>query len=177
MLEIQYNIPESIKKLEGKTAGIVILDQRSDKNILDKAARDQLKDFTDKFILLIEPDNRTEKSPALNVSDLFQEAMGKRLEALGATISDNPKEADVMLTLAVKTFTLQLVDGSWNATIAYEARLLKGDSIRAREEIEGSAERVKIIGTGDADKVLSKLFTDTVNKLDLGSMLIKAGMD
>jgi hypothetical protein len=177
VLNIQYNVPDAIKTMEGRRAGIVILDQRSDKSILDKAAQDQLKDFTGKFVFLTEPYNKNEQDTPLGMRELFQEAMGKRFESLGATISGNPEEADVVLRLMVKTFTLRFIDGSWKANIAYEARLLKDDRIRAREEVEGSAERVKIIGTGDADKVMGKLFTDTINKLNLDSMLAKAGMD
>ena len=177
VLNVQYNVPDSTQKMEGRSAAVVILDQRRDKAILDKAAGDQLKDFTDKFVFLTEPYNKTEKDAALGVPELFKKAMGKRFEALGATVSENPEEADVVLRLTVKTFTLRLVDGSWKAKIAYDAQLVNDDRVRAREEIEGSAERVKIIGTGDADKVISKLFTDTVNKLKLDSMLAKAGMD
>jgi len=177
VLNIQYNVPDSIKKVEGLSAAVVILDQRSDKTILDKAAQDQLKDFTGKFVFLTEPYNKTEKDTALGMPELFKKAMGKRFEAMGATISENPEEADVVLRLVVRTFTLRFIDGSWKANIAYEAQLVNDDRIRAREEVEGSAERVKIIGTGDADKVISKLFTDIMNKLNLDSMLSKAGMD
>lgn len=175
-LNIQYDIPDSTKKLEGIKVGIVFIDQRSDRKFLDKAAKEQLNDFTGKFVLLTEPGNKTEKDNLLDASELFQKTLRKRLEGMGVTVSQNPDEADGALTLIVKTFELNFVDGSWKAKIAYEAQLLTGDDIRAREEISGSAERVKIIGTGDADKVLSKLFTDVINQLNLENMFEKAGL-
>jgi len=125
---------------------------------------------------LTDPDNKTEAGNFLDVSELFQKTLHKRLAAMGATISRKPDEADVTLALIVKTFTLNFIDGSWKAKIAYEAQFLTGDDIRAREEISGSAERIKIIGTDGADKVLSKLFTDTINQLNLENMLDKAGL-
>ena len=176
VLNIHYDVPGSIKKMEGIKVSIVFIDQRSDIKFLNKAAKEQLKDFTGKFALLTDPDNKTEAGNFLDVSELFQKTLHKRLEAMGATISRKPDEADATLTLIVKTFTLNFIDGSWKAKIAYEAQFLTGDDIRAREEISGSAERIKIIGTDGADKVLSKLFTDTINQLNLENMLEKAGL-
>jgi hypothetical protein len=143
-LNIQYDIPDSTKKLEGIKVFIVFIDNRSDINFLDKAAKEQLKDFTGKFILLTDPDNKTEKGNLLDAPELFQQTLRKRIEGMGATVSQNPDEADVTLSLIVKTFTLNFVDGSWKSKIAYEAQLLTGDDIRARQEISGSGERVKI---------------------------------
>lgn len=176
VLNIHYDVPGSIKKMEGIKVSIIFIDQRSDIKFLNKAAKEQLNDFTGKFALLTGPDNKTEAGNFLDVSELFQKTLHKRLQAMGATISRKPDEADVTLTLIVKTFTLNFIDGSWKAKIAYEAQLLTGDDIRAREEISGSAERVKIIGTDDADKVLSKLYTDAINQLNLENMLEKAGL-
>ena len=96
VLNIQYDMPDSTKKLEGIRVGIVFMDQRSDKNILDKAAKEQLKDFTGKFALLTEPNTKPEKGNVLGVSELFQETMRKRLEVLGVMVSQNPDEADVV---------------------------------------------------------------------------------
>lgn len=176
VLNIHYDVPASIKKMDGVKVSIVFIDQRSDIPFLDKGAKEQLNDFTGKFALLTDPDNKTEAGNFLDVSELFQKTLNKRLEAMGATISGNPDEADVTLTLIVKTFTLNFIDGSWKTRIAYEAKLLTGDDIRVREEISGSAERVKIIGTSDADKVLSELYTDVINQLNLENMFEKAGL-
>ena len=176
VLTIQYNVPDSTTTLKGINAGMVFIDQRSDTNVLDEAAGEQLKDFTGNFALLTEPDSKTEKDNVRSVSALFQKAVAKRLEVMGVMVSRGKDKADVTLSLILKTFKLEFVDGSWKATINYEAQLLSGDEVRAREEIEGSAERVKIIGTDDADKVMGKLFSDTINKLNLEHMFKKAGM-
>jgi hypothetical protein len=53
------------------------------------------------------------------------------------------------------------------AAIKYDARLLKGDLLLVTKTISGDAERVKIIGQGDAEKVLGEIFTEIVNQLDV----------
>jgi hypothetical protein len=37
--------------------------------------------------------------------------------------------------------------------------------------ISGDAERVKVIGQGDAEKILGEIFTEIVNQLDLSKLL------
>ncbi len=175
-LNIRYNLPPSNRTLEGIKAGIDFVDKRSDIHLLDKAAKGQLADFTGKFTFQTDTDKKPEQSKLFDLSELFQQILRKRLESMGATVSQNPNETNVTLKLMLNTFKLNFIDGSWKAKIAYEAQLLTGDDIRAREEISGSGERIKIISTDGADKVLSELCTVVINQLNLEKMFHKAGV-
>jgi len=55
--------------------------------------------------------------------------------------------------------------------ISFEASLIKGDRLIAKETISGKAERVKILGQGDAEKVIGDLFTNVVNDIDIQKLL------
>ena len=56
----------------------------------------------------------------------------------------------------------------------YEANLTKDSQIIARETVRGSAERVKIIGSREAEKVVGDLFSDILNRLDIEKLFEQA---
>jgi hypothetical protein len=58
--------------------------------------------------------------------------------------------------------------------MAYEAKLQPGDTVRASQTVAGEAERAKILGVKQADQVMSELFTDMVNRLDLKGLIQKS---
>ena len=58
----------------------------------------------------------------------------------------------------------------------YQASLLKDGRFIATESVNGSAERLKLAGKSDAEKVLSELITDMVNKLDVTTIFQQAGL-
>lgn len=66
---------------------------------------------------------------------------------------------------------MDLVDHNWVAAPNYDARLLKDNKLLLTETFSGDAERVKVIGRGDAEKVLGEIFTDIVNQLDIRNLL------
>jgi hypothetical protein len=44
----------------------------------------------------------------------------------------------------------------------------------AKESVNGSAERLKVMGKSDAEKILGELVSDMVNKLDVAKLLQQA---
>ena len=56
----------------------------------------------------------------------------------------------------------------------YEARLVKGKEILAKQTISGQVERLKIVGRGQADVAMDELFSDLINRTDVGRLLKKA---
>ena len=54
---------------------------------------------------------------------------------------------------------MDLVDRKWVVEISYEASMTKENNLIFKETISGKAERVKVFSRGDAEKVLSEIFT------------------
>jgi hypothetical protein len=54
--------------------------------------------------------------------------------------------------------------------MTYQANLLKQDRFVAGETITGSAERLRIAGSKEAEKVIGELITDVVNRLNLNTL-------
>jgi len=60
--------------------------------------------------------------------------------------------------------------------MGFEALLMRDGSILSRQSVNGSAERIKIVGKSEAEKLLSELMTDTVNQMDVGALFKQAGL-
>ena len=58
--------------------------------------------------------------------------------------------------------------------MSYQANLLKDGRLLAMESVSGSAERLKVMGKSDAEKLLGELMSDMVNKLDLAKLFQQA---
>ena len=56
----------------------------------------------------------------------------------------------------------------------YQASLLDSGILLSKESVSGEAERLKVLGKSDAEKILGELLTDTVNKLNLARLLQQA---
>ena len=60
--------------------------------------------------------------------------------------------------------------------MAYEARLIQDGDLLAKQMISAEGERLKLIGQTQADELLSEIFTDTLNKLNLDQLFRQAGL-
>jgi hypothetical protein len=60
------------------------------------------------------------------------------------------------------------------ADISYEASLTQDTQLVAREVVTGSAERLKMIGSGGAEKVIGEIFTDMINRLNIERLFQQA---
>ena len=89
-------------------------------------------------------------------------------------VTASADQAEYGLEIKLKEFKLDLVGQKWIMTMNYQADLSKNYDLRAMESVSGSAERLKVISESDAEKVLSELLTDMVNKLDLTKLFLQA---
>jgi len=71
---------------------------------------------------------------------------------------------------------LDLVDRKWLFAMSFEARLIKEGRVLSSQTISGNAERLKIYGYGQADEVVTEVFTDTLNQFNPDRLLRLAGM-
>ena len=78
------------------------------------------------------------------------------------------------MVIALERFLLDLVHRNWTVTMSYEARVIKNGKVLASQMISGEAERLRLVGRGDADKVMGEIFTDLVNRLDVARLFQQA---
>ena len=80
----------------------------------------------------------------------------------------------MLLKIEVEEFNLDYASRKWIVRMNYRAGLLRNGSLLSREAVSGEAERLKVVGKNDAEKVLSELISDTANKLNLVGLFEQA---
>ncbi|MCP3955716.1 MAG: hypothetical protein GY697_26400, partial [Desulfobacterales bacterium] len=97
---------------------------------------------------------------------LFKEALKQRLETEGVTVLAQATAAQPSVEIQIKEFVLDREGKNWKATLAYKAITSKAGRVLTNQTVSGDAERLKIMGTRDAEKLLGEIFSDMVNRLD-----------
>ncbi len=120
------------------------------------------------------PDQRRILAGQHHLTELFQTVFEKRLAELGCGTTDRSGAGIPVLTIVLKQFILDLQHHHWKAEMAYEAELSLADHPTATNSIQGSAERVRVVGSKGADRVLGEIFSDVVNRLNLKQLFENA---
>ncbi len=166
-IEVTYQLPEPKEVIGKKTVFLDVVDRRPDKEIAGPNARKELEYFTGLFSLYVE---RNGQKPilagAFELTALFKEALTQRLESEGITIIDKKAADKAAIEFQINEFILDRDGKYWKATLAYKAVTSKDGRILTNQTVAGNAERLKIIGTRDAEKLLGEIFSDMVNRLD-----------
>ena len=170
-IDVNYRLPVASDDLKGKRVFLECRDIRPDKTIFGQNAQAEFKHFTGLFALSVNQGKKPFVVGAFDLPSLFKEAFKRKLENSGLEVITQKEKTIPVLEIVIKKFRLDLVDRKWVAAIRYDARLLKGDLLLVTKTISGDAERLKVIGQGDAEKVLGELFTEIVNRLNLGKLL------
>ncbi len=174
-LIVDYKVPAASQQLNGQTFQLRIEDQRDTKEILTPKAAHQFKAFKDRFSLAwIMADKERVLAGEHDVLALFKTAFQKRMALLGTDPINQGSFQAPVLAISLEEFTIDLKDHKWIADVGYRATLTKEGHIYAKERIRGNAERVKVIGRKGADLVISEIFTDVVNRLDILELFRKA---
>lgn len=177
VMKVHYQVPWEDEGLKGKEVTFSFKDERADKQILTKSAKKEFRSFSENFYLSAghaeEPGNRM---GVYDLRGMFEEVFHKRLENLGIKVLEESGGAEIGLVIALKTFQLDLAISTWKVTLEYEARLVKKGNVLATQSLRGQAERFKWVGKGEADKAVSEIFSDTVNRLDLERLFAMANI-
>ena len=177
VLNVTYRLPLKADDLKGRKLFFAFEDIRSVKDFMGPGAIEDFSHFSgDVSFSLARGDEPGFKIGPRNIPALFKEAFRRRLENSGAEVVSRGKGAQTGLIIALKECFFDLRDRKWVMSIDYEARLARDGDIRARQSISGQAERLKIIGTKQADEVVGEIFTDIVNKLDIQGLFQQAGI-
>jgi hypothetical protein len=179
-LIIDYQLPQKSVALQSKRVVVGFEDARTSKDLMGRGAEKEYKNFTGNITYSLARDDESGfRRGAYKVSSLFKDVFKRRLRYLGAEVFTDTEYGDVELRIVLKELLLDLikedlVKKKWTVTMSYEAQLIQNGEVLASQKISGQGERAKIVGKGDADKVMSEVFEDLVNRLDVPRLFQQA---
>ena len=170
-LKVQYQLPAASSTLEGEKVALAVSDMRGKKAILTENARKSLKNFNETFSLVVlREDGSGNLVGAYDLVSLLTEVFQRRLVNEGiqaVAVSDNALRE---LKIEITEFQLDFAKRKWIVSMNYRANLFDNGSLLSKESVSGEAERLKVTGKSDAEKILGELLTDMVNKLNLARL-------
>ncbi|NNL78772.1 MAG: hypothetical protein HKO68_20765 [Desulfobacterales bacterium] len=174
-LKVHYQLPSAANVIEEKKVFLTVADVRKNDIFLSQNAKKSLKDFKGTFSLVVlNPDGSGNLVGAYKLNGLLTEIFKRRLEHIGLQVTPTLDNTDPTLQVELKEFNLDFVRRKWIVRMNYQANLTRNGQLLAKESVEGTAERLKVIGKGDAEKIIGELVSDMVNKLDLSKLLQQA---
>jgi len=176
-LKVQYQLPSSTAGLEGRRVALQFSDKRVDNMFLTPNAKKGLKDFDRTFSLIVlNADGTGNLVGVFELFPLLSEVFTHRLRNEGLEVSKVANEEDPTLEVVINEFTLDLAKGKWIVKMNYTNHLIKDAKVRSSQTIDGTAERLKVTGKSDAEKILGELLSDMVNRLDVQRLFQQAGL-
>jgi hypothetical protein len=176
-LKVTYGLPMRSDQLKGKKVFLGFEDARKSKDLIGKGAQEQYKNFSGNITLYFaRGDEEGFRLGVYHIPALFKAVFKERLEYMGAEVVSEKKESETEMMIVLKDLVLDLVGRDWVVTMDYEAKLMKEGEFLASQTISGQAERLKVLGRRDADKVMGEIFTDVVNRLDVPKLFQQAGL-
>jgi hypothetical protein len=174
-IDVDYRLPPEAGLLTGRTVFIETRDLRSDREIFNPRAKADFEDFTGLFSLSVDtPEDQPAIVGAYPLPKLFEAAIKRRLQKLGVTVADQRSANVPIFQIKIKQFRINLIGQKWQADISYEASLSQDAQLVARETVTGSAERLRVLGSGGAEKVVSGIFTEMINRLNIERLFQQA---
>jgi hypothetical protein len=176
-IDVDYRLPSIADTLTGRAVAVQTLDRRADKGIFNARAEKQFEYFTGLFSLsLVAADDQQTVIGAYELPMLFEKALIERLQQLGVSAATEPSEKLPVFTITIEQFRVNLTGQKWMADVSYEVSLTRDNALIAREAVTGSAERLKVMGTGGAEKVIGEIFTDMINRLNIERLFRQANL-
>jgi hypothetical protein len=174
-IDVDYRLPTTVDTLTGRTVFLETRDLRSDTEIFNDRAKDKFEHFTGLFALsLAMPDDQQKVLGAYSLPMLFETAFKHRLQKLGVEATGEPSPEIPTFQIRINQFRINLVGQKWLADVSYEASLTQDTQLIAREVVTGSAERLKVMGSGGAEKVIGEIFTEMINRLNIERLFAQA---
>jgi hypothetical protein len=174
-INVAYQLPAPSASLMGKKIRLEVKDLRSNTEIFGAPAKEEFKYFTGLFSLsVVDVDKQSTVIGAYELVALFRQTLKTRLENMGVQVADSGHQDLPLMEVAVKSFKIDLVGRTWKADVSYEASLTRDNRLIAREAVSGSAERVKLMGSGAAERIIGELFSELINRLDIQRLFAQA---
>ena len=174
-LQVHYTLPTPSDQVKGRDVRLTIEDRRTDTSILKRGAREEFKIFSNNVALRVSDGGAKETNIGIfQVASLMREAFQRRLARSGITVVSGSSENVPELVISIKEFSLDLAGREWLAKMSYEARLTGEDGAVATQSVNGQATRYKVMGRDAADDLMSEIFTDMVNALNMARLFDQA---
>lgn len=174
-LKVQYQLPAPSSTLEGKQVSLTVSDMRSKETLVTETARKSLRDFKGTFSLVVlREDGSGNLRGAYDLVSLFSEVFQQRLKNEGIQATTVTDSTLPELKIEITEFQIDFADRKWIVGMNYKASLLDNGILLSKESVSGQAERLKVMGKTGAEKILSELLTDVVNKLNLVGLFQQA---
>ena len=175
VVRVTYSLPPGSGEFRGHTIGLHCEDARHRKQVLAPAVQHAFPGFSGNLSLgVMQPSGLVRDIGVFPVVDTVRHALTKRLEAIGFQVMSAASPSEWTIHVAIHSFVLDMVDRRWLAIMSYEAALEKEGRVLATQQIEGQAERFRLVGTREVETVLGELFTDVVNRLDVSRLFKNA---
>jgi uncharacterized lipoprotein YajG len=174
-IDVDYRLPPGSDTLDGRTVFVETRDLRSDPEIFNSRAKEKFEHFTGRFALSLQmADGQQKLVGAYTLPILFETALKQRLQKLGVTVNENSSADVPVFQINIHRFNIHLVGQKWLADISYGVNLTHTTQKVAREVVTGNAERLKVMGSGGAEKVVGEIFTEMINQLNIERLFQQA---
>jgi hypothetical protein len=171
-LTVKYQLPPQPVEQKQIRVALEVKDIRENHDIATKSARTVLKNFTGHFALIVAQENKNDKLVgAFGLSSMIKEIFKHRLENAGVAVAAEEDPTIPLVEIVLKEFKLDLKDRKWIITMNYQANLVKQNRIVGGQTVTGTAERLRMVGSKDAEIVVGELISDVANKLNLNELL------
>ncbi|MGD9058670.1 MAG: hypothetical protein PVF38_21185 [Desulfobacterales bacterium] len=170
-LVVHYQLPSETLTARETQISLIFKDQRVEQAVVTESAKKALKDFEGNFALIVATDNQNERlMGAFSLSSMMKTIFKQRFENAGIRVSPETESQPTAVEIILKEFKLDLVERKWVVQITYQANLLEQNRFVSGQTITGNAERLRVVGSKDAEKVIGELITDAVNRLNLDEL-------
>ena len=170
ILTVNYHLPAAADTLAGLETSVSFHDERSDRSFLSPNARQELEDFSGIFSLVVSRETDGENLVgAYRTPELIMEILSRRLNHAGMRVVPSNSTA-FSIELSLKEFYLDLVNRKWTVSMNYQIRLVRDGKLVTQQTVSGSAERARLSGQNDAEKVVGELVSDMINRIDVNML-------
>jgi len=175
-VQLNDRVPAKAAALAGKKAFLSLEDERKSGDFAGPGVKREFDNFSETLAYSVQKGtDPAVKMGLYDAASLVKEAFRARVEREGVEILSERKAGQVGLVLALQDFSLDLVGRDWKVKFGYEVRLIKNGAVLAKQFASGEAERLKIMGTEQADAVVGDLFADVMNRLNVAKLFKDAG--
>ncbi len=175
-VQLNDRLPAKPVSLEGKKAFLSVQDERKTREFAGRGVKREFDNFSETLAYSVQKGAEpTLKMGLYDVASLVKEAFRVRVESEGVEVLSERKADQIELVFALQDFSLDLVSRNWKVKFGYEVRLLKNGNLLAKQFANGEAERLKIMGTEQADVVVGDLFADVMNRMNVAKLFRDAG--
>ena len=175
-LVVNYQLPAEPVTVQDAEISLIFKDQRTDQILVTQSAKSALKDFSGNFTLIVASGNKNERLlGAFSLSSMMETLFRLRFENAGVRVAPQNESRPTAVEIVLKEFKLDLIKRKWVVHVTYQANLLEKDRFKGGQTISGNAERLRVVGSKDAEMIIGELLTDAVNRLNLDALFHPSG--